>query len=70
MDGTELKMMRIKRGIKAVVLAEQLGVSPARVTQIESRRDAEVSELWTIRFIQALNKIQNNERIDEENGKK
>ena len=69
MDGTELKMMRVKRGIKAVTLANQLSVSPARVTQIESKRHADVSEAWTIRYIQALNRIQNDERKLKNNGK-
>jgi len=56
--GTELKILRIKQGIKALDLAKQLGISPGRLSQIEGTKYGEVSEKWVERYIQSLNEIQ------------
>ncbi len=62
MDGTELKMLRVKRSVRSIDLANKLGVSPARIAQIEGHRSERVSDEWTTRYIKALNDIQDEER--------
>ena len=56
MKGTELKILRIMRGIKAQELAKRLGVSPGRLSQIEGSDSGEVSNGWVDRYLKALSR--------------
>lgn len=52
MNGLDLKIARIRAGIKAIDVAREMGVDPSRVTRIE--RQTPVSDEMAMRYVEAM----------------
>lgn len=53
MNGTDLKIARIRAGLKGIEIAAEMGISPSRVTAIE-RPTNNVTERMAMRYLEAI----------------
>lgn len=55
--GHDLKVMRVRENIRATVLADRLGISSGRLSQVEN--SIRVSPQWRHRYIKTLEELTN-----------